>query len=92
MFYYKVFDLEENFLGIITSFDFRMIHTKNKRMLCCNEKQAQYIYLNDSFYRAIILNTELPEFKNTFPEVVLEQTTQEEFEKYRDEINKENLE
>lgn len=92
MSYYKIFDLNNNLLGIITSFDFRMIHPKNKKMLCCKEKEAQYIYLNDSFYRAGLLNTELPDMKNKYPEVLIEKATKEEFEKYRNEREKENLE
>lgn len=92
MFYYKVFDLENNFLGMITSLNFRMIHPKNKRMLCCKEEEAQYLYLNDSFYRAGILNTELPGYEDIYPEVLIELASKEEFEKYRDELNKKNLE
>lgn len=89
MSYYKVFDLNYNPLGIITSNSFRMIHPQTKRMLCCQEREAQYLYLNNSFYRAEILNTELPDMKNKYPEVYLRQISEEE---YKNELEKENLE
>lgn len=89
MFYYKIYNLQGKFLGIATSLDLRYYHPKGKRILCCKEKLAQYICLNDIFYRVQTFNTESPNMVGKFPEAFAERTTKEEYQKYRAKVKAE---
>lgn len=91
MFYYKVYDLQENFLGIVSSLDLRYYNQNNKRMLCCQENLAQYLYLNEIFYRVEMFNEESPDMIGKYPEALILRTTKEEYSKYRAEIKKKIL-
>lgn len=90
MFYYKVLDLNEEVMGTITSFDLRYFNDEVKRMLCCNEKLAQYIYLNDSFYRVESFNNELPYMQNKYPEVLVRTISEEEYFELKQQNSNEN--
>lgn len=90
MFYYKVLNLNEEVMGAITSFDLRYFNDEVKRMLCCNEKLAQYIYLNDSFYRVESFNNELPYMQNTYPEVLVRTISEEEYFELKQQNSNEN--
>lgn len=90
MFYYKVLDLNEEVMGAITSFDLRYFNDEVKRMLCCNEKLAQYIYLNDSFYRVESFNNELPYMQNKYPEVLVRTISEEEYFELKQQNSNEN--
>ena len=90
MFYYKVLDLNEGVMGAITSFDLRYFNDEVKRMLCCNEKLAQYIYLNDSFYRVESFNNELPYMQNKYPEVLVRTISEEEYFELKQQNSNEN--
>lgn len=92
IFYYNVFDLKENFLGVITSLDFRYYSEESKRILCCEEQKSQYIYLNNAFYRVEMLNDESKNKSFLFEKAILERTTKEEYEKYIQKQEKEKLE
>ena len=90
MFYYKVLNLNEEGMGAITSFDLRYFNDEVKRMLCCNEKLAQYIYLNDSFYRVESFNNELPYMQNKYPEVLVRTISEEEYFELKQQNSNEN--
>ena len=90
MFYYKVLNLNEEVMGAITSFDLRYFNDEVKRMLCCNEKLAQYIYLNDSFYRVESFNNELPYMQNKYPEVLVRTISEEEYFELKQQNSNEN--
>ena len=90
MFYYKVLDLNEGVMGAITSFDLRYFNDEVKRMLCCNEKLAQYIYLNDSFYRVESFNNELPYMQNKYPEVLVRTISEKEYFELKQQNSNEN--
>lgn len=90
MFYYKVLNLDEEVMGVITSFDLRYFNDEVKRMLCCNEKLAQYIYLNDSFYRVESFNNELPYMQNKYPEVLVRTISEEEYFELKQQNSNEN--
>lgn len=91
--YYKIYDLNGNPMGVINTLGLRYYNPNTKRMVYCNsDKIAQYIYLKDKYYRPDRLAEEHLDMINHFPKVEISYTTQEEFEKYRDEMNKENLE
>ena len=92
IFYYNVFDLEKNFLGVITSLDFRYYSEESKRILCCEEKESQYIILNDVFYRVEMLNNESKNIKFPFEKALIEKATKEEYEEYIQKQEKEKLE
>lgn len=90
MFYYKVLNLNEEVMGAITSLDLRYFNDEVKRMLCCNEKLAQYIYLNDSFYRVESFNNELPYMQNKYPEVLVRTISEEEYFELKQQNSNEN--
>ena len=77
-------------MGAITSFDLRYFNDEVKRMLCCNEKLAQYIYLNDSFYRVESFNNELPYMQNKYPEVLVRTISEEEYFELKQQNSNEN--
>lgn len=91
MFYYKVLNLNEEVMGAITSFDLRYFNDEVKRMLCCDEKLAQYIYLNDLFYRVETFNDELPYMEHTYPEVLVRTITEQEYISFKEQYEKEKL-
>ena len=49
--YYKVIKNKE-FIGVGTTLNLRRFQTKHQIMLICNESQVQYIWLDDTLYRA----------------------------------------
>lgn len=91
MFYYKVLNLNKEVMGVITSFDLRYFNDEVQRMLCCDEKLAQYIYLNDSFYRVETFNNELPYMEYTYPEVLARTITEQEYISFKEQYEKGKL-
>ena len=89
IFYYEIFDIENNFLGMATSYDLRYYNEISNCMLCCNENLAQYIFFNNEIYRVHLFKEEPKKFKNKYSSVSLKLTSQKEYEKYREELEKE---
>ena len=90
--YYRIFNKDKNTIGFITSLDFRYYNAKNKRILCCQEAEAQYVYVDNFIYRINMLNTESEEIRGRYPEAFISLATEEEYQQYRAEIEKELLE
>jgi hypothetical protein len=89
IFYYKIFDNKDNFLGIATSYDLRYYNEVSNCILCCNENLAQYIFFNDKMYRVNLFKEESKKLKNKYHSVSLKLATQAEYEKYIEEQEKE---
>lgn len=89
IFYYKIFDIKDNFLGVATSYNLRYYNEISDCMLCCNEKLAQYISFKDSIYRVNLFNKEPEILKHKYSSVNLKLATQMEYEKYMEEQEKE---
>lgn len=92
IYYYKVTDLKGNLIGIVNSYALRYYSERNHRMLCCDESLAQYICVNDSFYRVQMFYDESPSMIGIYPEAYVELTTKEEYEKYRESLETKSLE
>lgn len=83
MFYYKIYDENFNFLGVINSLHLRYYNPKSKKILCCDEKLAQYARLNDNhIYRIYCFQDENAEMIGKYPDANLRMATKEEYEKY----------
>lgn len=80
--YYKVYDEQHNFLGVISSLHLRYYNKKNKLILCCDEKKAQYVRLNGELYLTYCFNKEPEELKGKYLPVILDMATEEEYKKY----------
>lgn len=89
IFYYKIFDTKDNFLGMATSYDLRYYNETSNCILCCNENLAQYIFFNDTIYRVNLFKEEPKKLKHKYYSVSLKLTTQAEYEKYMKEQEKE---
>lgn len=89
IFYYQLFDDDNNFLGFATTFDLRYYNEVSDNVLCCNETLAQYIMLNNKMYRVHLFQEEPKKFKNKYPSVRVQLSTQAEYEKYMKEQEKE---
>lgn len=81
--YYKISTLEEQLLGAVSSNDLRYYNERKHRIFCCDEHQAQYVYLNDQFYRPGWFNTESKEIEGSYEEVLCEPITLEEYNEIR---------
>lgn len=92
IYFYKVLDLEDKPLGIVTSHALRYYNERNNRMLCCLESLAQYICVNDSFYRVNMLNPECEKMKGIYPEAQIIRVSKEEYENFKNAERKEILE
>ena len=88
--YYKVLDINDNIIGFITSLDFRYYNSKNKRILCCDEKAAQYVYLNNMLFRINSLLTENEEARNKYNIVMANSVKLAEEKEYREFQKKNN--
>ena len=82
MYYYKVFDENEQLLGVASSLHLRYYNTKVNKMLCCHEDKAQFIYLDDDHMYRVYFTNEENEMTDKFPSVNLHMATQEEYENY----------
>lgn len=89
MFYYKVSDENDNFLGVVSSLHLRYYHPVSKRILCCNEEQAQYVRLdNQHLYRIYWFKPECAEMRGKYPDAHLCLATKEEYDEYMAEMAK----
>lgn len=82
MLYYKILDLNNNFLGYVNSYALRYYYEPAKMMLNCVEDLGQYIYFNNSFYRVRWLHKESEEMKGKYPEVYMFSVPEEEYKNY----------
>lgn len=82
MFYYKVLDNYNNLLGVISSLGLRYYNEKSKKILCCLEDLAQYVAINEKYYRTDWFNQEPIILKGKYPHVQLNITSEEEYLKY----------
>ena len=90
MYFYKVSNLNNEVIGAITSLDLRYFNTKVNRILCCDEKLAQYICLNDLLYRAAGAIEEPSHLKNKYPEVHVTRISEEEYLELKQQNSNEN--
>lgn len=85
--YYKLYDEQCNFLGVISSLHLRYYNEKNKSILCCDEEKAQYVRFNGELYLIYWFNEEPKELKGKYSPALLDMATREEYEKYIAEQN-----
>ena len=85
--YYKISSLEGQLLGAASSNDLRYYNERKHRILCCDEKLAQYIYLDDKYYRPGWFNTESAEIRGMYAKVKCEIITYDEYTAIRDSQN-----
>ena len=89
MFYYKVLDEQENILGVVNSLHLRYYNPNSKKILCCDEKKAQYVRLDDEhLYHVYWFQPECEEMKGKYPDAQLHMSTEEEYENYIAEMAK----
>ena len=82
MLYYKVLDSDGSILGAVTIEDFRFYHAKRQRMFMTqNLHEAQYIILDDSYYKVIWLQED-PCSQAKYPMVNLILIDENEYKKY----------
>ena len=82
VYYYKVFDENENIIDFVNSFDLR--YGFNGRIYSCLEAKAQYVYANEKVYRIGWLNPENPEMKGKYPLAFMEICSKEDYKKYKE--------
>ena len=92
MYYYKVFDENEQLLGVASSLHLRYYNPKVGKMLCCHEDKAQFIYLDDEHIYRVYFTNEENEMTDKFSPVNLHMATEEEYIKYMAEMAKERSE
>lgn len=88
MFYYKILDEQNNFLGVASSLHLRYYNPISKQILCCNENKAQYIRLGNQLYHIYWFEQECEEMKGKYPDACLNMATREEYENYIAEMAK----
>ena len=87
MHFYKISTLGEQLLGAVSSNDLRYYNERKHRIFCCDERQAQYVYLNDKFYRPGWFNTESKEIEGTYEEVLCQPISEDEYMEIRNNQN-----
>lgn len=89
--YYMIYSLDgATPLGVACSGDFRYINEKGK-MMCCDESEAQFIYVKGKIYHADDLLPEPEEFENKYETVKIVPCTLEEIGIYQRQKAKEEL-
>lgn len=83
MIYYNIYDLNNNLMGVISALGLRYYNPFTKRMLCCDShKKAQYVFLNNQYYRPDRLVAEHPDMIGTFPNVKISFSTEDDFKSF----------
>ena len=83
MYYYKVFDLNDKMLGVCSSLDLYYYSEKTNRFVHEFESLAQYVCVNDSFYRVEAMNDENLSQRGKYPIAYMNIITQDEYEKLK---------
>ena len=80
MFFYELVDKKNNIMGYITSYDLRCYRPNRNRMICCDEKNAQYVQFKNDFFRVDWLQAEDPTMIGKYPSINMKLISKEEFE------------
>lgn len=90
--YYKLYDEQQNFLGVVSSLHLRYYNPKNKLILCCDEDKAQYVRFEGKLYLVYWFNSEPEELKGKYAPALLDMATKEEYDNFVAEREKEKME
>ena len=90
--YYKLYDEQQNFLGVVSSLHLRYYNPNNGLILCCDEDKAQYVRFEGELYLVYWFNSEPVELKGKYTPVLLDMATKEEYDNFMAEREKEKME
>ena len=87
--YYNLYNINDELLGVVTSLHLRYYNPISKRILCCDEKDAQYVRLNDDqLYRIYWFKDEYPEMIGKYPDARLTLSDKQSYQAYMKKIGK----
>ena len=81
IYFYKVMDLHGREIGYVNSHALRYYNDKTDLMLNCLEDAAQYVFVNDAYYRIPWLHQESLKMQGKFTNAQMFIVSQDEYEK-----------